>query len=191
MAKRRLPPFPKTMTLRQQEIALAVLGNPHMDQADIGALVGWKGKPSTRSSHISRLISRPDVANWLADARLMAGERAATTIEDVLAETGCHAFYDPGEIAKHPMTGPADIEALPEHVRRCITGWKCDSGGNFIVTLADKNAALERLSKYLGMFVERKRIDIHVEISEMSDKELEAEILELSRVSGILPANAA
>ena len=88
-------------------------------------------------------------------------------------------------------TGPADIEALPEHVRRCITGWKWDAAGNFIVTLADKNAALERLSKYLGMFVERKRIDIHVEISEMSDKELEAEILELSRVSGILPANAA
>jgi hypothetical protein len=29
-----------------------------------------------------------------------------------------------------------------------------------LVTLADKNTALERLSKYLGMFVERKRLGI-------------------------------
>ena len=48
MAKRKLPPFPKTMTLRQQEIALAVLGNPHMDQADIGT-----DDPRTRGDDIS------------------------------------------------------------------------------------------------------------------------------------------
>lgn len=190
MSARKLPPFPPKMTVRQQEIALAVLSHPDMDKNAIGSMLGLKGKEPYKV--INQYLAMPHISNWLADARLMAGERAATTIEDVLTETGHHAFYDPGEIAKHPMTGPADIEALPEHVRRCITGWKWDSAGNFVVTLADKNAALERLSKYLGMFVERKRIDVHVEISEMSDKELDAEILELTRINGILPhANAA
>ena len=48
-----------------------------------------------------------------------------------------------------------DMEHLSPEIRRCITGWKYDRAGNFLLTFRDKDKALELIGKHLGMFVEK------------------------------------
>lgn len=87
-------------------------------------------------------------------ARLTTEREQRTEIkaDAVLKELAVTAFFDPAVIGAAGITGPADIEKLPETVRRCIAGWSWDKAGNFTPKFSDKLRALEMVGRHLGMF---------------------------------------
>lgn len=188
-----MPPFPplgpdRRLNHRQrtvETVARMYLENPTMRQVDIGRAAGLTGKDSGVNSRVSKMLAIPEVKGWLAECVQRMDSRRVAKLEDVMAETTTLALYDPGAIAKHAINKPEDIAELPEDLRRCITGWKWDKAGNFVIDLADKNPHLERLARYLGAFVDRKQVDVNIEITQKSDAELEAEIKELAGNLGI------
>lgn len=65
-------------------------------------------------------------------------------------------------MALEELNGPEDIERLPEHVRRVITGWRWDKHGHFVIEFADKARALDQLARYLGLYQQDRRNDSDV-----------------------------
>ncbi|MEQ8196061.1 MAG: terminase small subunit [Rhodospirillales bacterium] len=107
-----------------------------------------------------RLLEHPDVRAAL-DAAVEARARHEGIVRDqVIAELAAIAFMDPIEIATTALRGPADIALLPERARRLIAGWGFDARGRFQVKLHAKLPALEALARHLGLFIERKRVDL-------------------------------
>jgi phage terminase small subunit len=99
-----------------------------------------------------RLLTNADIGAAIAKAQADRSERTEITQDQVLRELSRMGLYDPADIARHPMSGPADIVTLPEEVRRAIVGWGWDKSGNFTLKLANKQGALELIGKHLGMF---------------------------------------
>jgi phage terminase small subunit len=91
---------------------------------------------------------RAEVDRILAEKTSQCGAEASR----VIAELVRLSFYDPGEIGKYPINGPADIALLPEDLRRCIIGWSWDKNNNFTLKLAPKTPNLELIGRNLGMF---------------------------------------
>lgn len=82
-------------------------------------------------------------------------QRVEVTADRVLEELKALAFYDPGEIGKHKITGPQDIANLPEPLRRCIIGWGWDKTGNFTLKLSAKTPQIDLIGQHLGMWKNR------------------------------------
>lgn len=112
--------------------------------------VSWPDK--TVWSKASTLANDGRVAGRVAELQAPAMKKLDTSIERIILERARLATYDIGDIAGHRLTCPADIATLPADVRQAITGWKWDKEGNFIVTMADKNAHLGALEKINGMY---------------------------------------
>lgn len=100
-------------------------------------------------------LAKPDIADAIASRRAELSEHVGVSQQQIVSEFMRMGFYDPASIAGQPMSGPEDIAALPEEVRRAIVGWGWDRAGNFTVKLADKNAALVNLGRHLGMFTDK------------------------------------
>jgi len=107
----------------------------------------------------------------------------------VLSELAVMAFYDPADLilkgdkaekGYRAISCPEDIRLLPEKVRRAISGWSWNCGGNFCVRLANKTVNVELIGKYLGMFIDRKEIRVG-DLEKASDAELQAKIIEAAR----------
>lgn len=96
-------------------------------------------------------LTKPEIVDAIAAAKLARSERTQVTADRVLEELACLGLYDPGEIAKWPMDGPADIPNLPEPVRRAIVGWGWDKKGNFTLKLSNKLGALVEIGRHLGI----------------------------------------
>jgi len=103
----------------------------------------------------SVLLSNPKVKKAVQSAMEDRGVRTKITADRVLHEIERLAMFDPKDLTR--LTGPRDIENLPEEVRRAIVGWKWDKQGNFMVDLA-KEKALEMLGRHHGLFIDRKEI---------------------------------
>lgn len=139
------------MTPKQQRFVEEYLIDLNATQAAIRA--GYSAK--TAYSIGEENLNKPDIASAIEERRAVLSEKAEVTQERIVAEFAKMAFYDPASIAGQPMSGPGDIAALPEEVRRAIVGWGWDKAGNFTLKLADKNAALTNLGRHLGMFTDK------------------------------------
>jgi phage terminase small subunit len=78
---------------------------------------------------------------------------------DVLREIQRLAMFDPADLTE--VKSPADIKALPEHVRRAIVGWGWDRQGRFTIKTA-KEGALEMLGRHHSLFNDKLKIDATV-----------------------------
>ncbi len=107
------------------------------------------------------ILRRPGVMEAVQEAMDARARRTNIGQDQVLEQLAALAFCDPAEIASVPLNGPADIERLPKHVRACIAGWGWNARGDFMVKLHKKLPALEMLAKHLGMFIERKHVDVN------------------------------
>lgn len=114
--------------------------------------------PSSRNA--GRLISQASIKARIAELMERGAARTEVTVERTVRELAMMAFYDPADLTQAenedgdmvPITGPAQIRLLPERVRRAIVGWSYDRSGNFTLKLANKDGAIEKLGRYLGMF---------------------------------------
>lgn len=146
------------LTPKQQRFVEEYLIDLNATQAAIRA--GYSADTARQTG--SENLSKPDIADAIADARAKLAANTGVTQERIVAEFMRMGFYDPASIAGQPMTGPADIASLPEDVRRSIVGWGWDKAGNFTLKLADKNAALVNLGRHLGMFTDK--LDVNAEM---------------------------
>ena len=117
------------------------------------------GYSEKRASEISyQLLQKTTVQESIAAAMAERAKRTQISQDRVLAELAAMAFYDPADIAREVMSGPADIAKLPEQVRRAIIGWSWDKHGNFVLKLAAKTSSVELIGRHLGMFRERVEV---------------------------------
>lgn len=148
----------------------------------------YKAKGAAAVSGASRLLAQANVAAAVQAMRDKLSEKLEVKAERVLAEWVAMGFYDPADlVVTDPTTGevrditsPRDLKLLPEQVRRCIIGWSWDRNSNFTLKLAPKTPNLELIGRYLGMFVERKKIEIG-ELEKKSDDELDKTIVETAQ----------
>lgn len=158
------------MTPKQQRFVEEYLIDLNATQAAIRA--GYSA--STARAIASENLAKPDIADAIAKARAAMSEKAEVTQERIIAEFCRMGFYDPASIARKPMTGPEDIANLPEDVRRAIVGWGWDKAGNFVLKLADKNAALTNLGRHLGMFNDKLNHGVTPEAAKLIEAGLSA-----------------
>jgi hypothetical protein len=146
-------------------------GRPHFGEMDVNRIAfcegilagkplyrayedvpGWSGKGASARSSASAVSTEVEVQAYLAARRLELYQTTDVTPERVIEEMAVVAFFDPAEIIAQKIETPEDIAKLPEHVRRCIVGWKWDKFRNLVLILADKLSALDKLAKHLGLY---------------------------------------
>lgn len=140
-----------SLTAKQQRFVEEYLVDLNATQAAIRA--GYSAQTASEIGYEN--LSKPQIAEAIAAARVALAANTGVSQERIIAEFCRMGFYDPASIAGQPMRGPEDIPSLPEEVRRAIVGWGWDKAGNFTLKLADKNAALVNLGRHLGMFTDK------------------------------------
>lgn len=113
----------------------------------------------TASSQSFDLLRKPEIQKAVADAQGRREEQLEVTGQEVLREIQRLAMFDPGDLTE--IKSPADIKALPEHVRRAIVGWSWDKQGRFTVKTA-KEGALEMMGRHHSLFNDKLKIDATV-----------------------------
>ncbi len=152
------------MTPRQQRFVEEYLVDLNATQAAIRA--GYSAKSACEQASV--LLRNPKVAAAVAARASRVTRKAEVTVERVLDELETLGFSDIGEILDFSgdrlcLRSPS---AIPERARRAISAVKVkryveghgEEAQTVEVTefkLWSKDAALEKLGKYLKMFVER------------------------------------
>jgi phage terminase small subunit len=111
---------------------------------------GYSKRTARAAGH--KLLCNPAVADAVAAAQAERSERTEITADRVLQELAALAFLDPAQIAAANIKSPDGIAALPEGVRRAVTGWSYDRNEHFTLKLGDKLGALKLIGDHLGMF---------------------------------------
>ena len=121
------------------------------------AAAGYKAKSHSADVAASRLLKNDDIRARIAELTAPALAQTEATVERVLQELTCLAFYDVTQILDSNDDGFAmkDPRTLPEDLRRSIIGIKPIHVGEeagYEYRFADKLRALEALARYLRMF---------------------------------------
>jgi len=125
-------------------------------------------KLTTAATEGSKLLGNPKVAAVVAEQREATAARIELTAERVMLETARLAFFDPRKLFDADGA-PLPVNELDDHTAAAIAGLEAleqfEGSGDerrFVGMLkkykvADKNAALERAAKLLGMFEKDNR----------------------------------
>jgi len=182
-------PKVEKLTVKMENFCLGVVKHGNASQAYREAYNASKMKPASVHRVAREMMEMPKIAARIAQLREAVVEEAVIDQRMVLSELAAMAFYDPADLilkdedaekGYRAISCPEDIRLLPEKVRRAISGWSWDRGGNFCVRLANKTVNVELIGKYLGMFIDRKEIRVG-DLEKASDAELQAKIIEAAR----------
>jgi hypothetical protein len=149
------PATPRTgnKQLNPKQLAFADGVLQGLDYAVAYELAGYKASSGARVQ-ASKLLRHPKVLAYIEERRTEIEAKVNVSAEQVLNELARHAFWDPLDIVAHAIAGPTDIAKLPAEVRRCITGWKWDQRGNFVIQFVDRQRALTDLAKYFRLYTD-------------------------------------
>ena len=127
----------------------------------------WPPYPSCRSENAaaveaSKNLKKPKISNYIEELSKQAAGHAGLSVGRVLREEARLAFYDPRDLVD-PATGEIlPLQRLPEHMARAIVSLKVITTQSlkdpdlvrteYRYKFADKGKALERLSRYLGLY---------------------------------------
>ena len=129
-------------------------------------------------------LTKPDVKKAIDDAISERGKRTEITQDRVLKELARIAFADPRSIAewgdgkmtlKDSASLSDDDAVAVSEVSQTIT----DGKANIKAKMYDKQKALELLGRHLGMFVEKKQIELDATVN-LFDPAIRAELLALA-----------
>lgn len=112
----------------------------------------------TAGSQAFDLLKKPEIQAAIAESMAQRSERTRISQDNVLDAVSAMTLYDAGEIGQYEITKPADVQKLPEHLRRCVVGWSWDKAGNFVLKLADKLGAATLSMRHLGMLNDKLTI---------------------------------
>jgi phage terminase small subunit len=183
----------KPLNLRQERFVDAYIQTGNRREAAIAA--GYS--PKSAKDAADKLMCRDDIrevyerkkADWLPEVDV--------TIADVVRELAAIAFHEPTDLfdAKGQLL---PVRSWPARARRSVASFEivlknAYAGDGQIdhvlrVKFVDKTKALELLSRYLGMLVERKEIGGPGSFASLSDQELAARIHAASgKLAGLAP----
>ena len=127
-------------------------------------LLAYPGCTSEQAAAVeaSRSLKKPKIQSYLEELNAQAAGHAGIYPGRILREEARLAFYDPRDLVD-PRTGEIlPLMHLPEHIARAIVGLKVTRTQSlrdpdmvrteYRYKFADKGKALERLSKYLGLY---------------------------------------
>lgn len=149
----------------QQEAFVLALIQDGMTQSDAYRAAYKAGKMTPKQVHeeASRLASNPKVATRLAELRKEIEQRGVATAAQVLREASRIALFDPRKLLNDDGT-PRRIKDLDDDSAAAIAGLKVKTlngpDGETLEAriaeykIADKNAALEKLFKFHGLYKE-------------------------------------
>ncbi len=143
------------LTPRQEQFVAEYLIDLNATQAAIRA--GYSAK--TAQEQASRLLSNVMVMNLVNEKRQNLQKATDITAERVLKEVAGLAFFDVRKLVNADGS-PKSIIDLDDETARAIQGIELqtvkDGENDFALVrkykMADKNAALEKLMKHLGLF---------------------------------------
>lgn len=123
---------------------------------------GYSAKTAGSQAH--DLLKRPDVAEFIANARHEAATRLCISRDRVLLEISRIAFFDIRKLLRDDGK-PIPVQELGDDIAAAIAGMetaterergaKGDEGGTTYIRkykMADKLVALEKLAKHLGLY---------------------------------------
>lgn len=156
------------------EAYIANGGKGHL--AAIQAGYSAKGQNATRQS--VKLLKRPTVIAALRERQDRLAIKYELTTESVIAEIAKIALFDPGNLFDE--TGALlPIKKMPPQVRAAIASIEIEeieSGGKPIgrvkkIKIWDKNSALEKAMKHLGLFSEDNKQRAMVSIIDLCGRD--------------------
>jgi phage terminase small subunit len=117
----------------------------------------------------------PRVAELQAKVSAIAEDRYAVTQERIIAEVARCAFYRADDFFEWGPSGVVvkdSTKLTPDQIAAVCEASQSITTGTIKIKLADKLAALDKLARIMGMFVEKVEHSGSLNISNMSDEEL-------------------
>ena len=155
--RRSAEPTAKALNPKQQQFVAEYLVDLNATQAAIRA--GYS--PKTAGVQGFDLLKKPEIAAAIESLRNEHAKNTGLTVERVLTEAMRLAFFDIRKLTD-AEGNPIPINQLDDDTAAAIQGLELatersrdEDGSGAVVRkykLADKNAALERLFKHLGLF---------------------------------------
>jgi phage terminase small subunit len=119
--------------------------------------------PEQASARASQYLKHPDSVELLKRIQGELFEEIQVDSDRVLKELACIAFLDPADILDDSGS-VKPISEIPERARRAIASLdvSIDDLGNSLkkVKFESKKSSLELIGKELGMFVDRKKLEV-------------------------------
>lgn len=148
------------MTFKEQRFVEEMLINPDSTQKAAAIRAGYA--PKTAVSAASHLMAQPKIKKALEDSKKAVADRLGFTQDRILQELAKIAFADLETAIPTDSDGNPGMSPLTEVSVETTT----DKTGNRTRSvkikspkLADKQAALIQIGKYLGMFEERVEVE--------------------------------
>lgn len=145
------------LTPQQETFAVAIgSGKSQAEAYRIAYPRALKWQDKTVWSEASTLAKHPKVAARVAGLQKAAADKAVFTAADILIEIKRIAKSDIGGIFDRngKLKKPHELD---EATRAAIASVEFDKDGGFKYRFWDKNAALEKAAKHLGLFTEDNR----------------------------------
>lgn len=150
----------KALTPKQERFVAEYLIDLNATQAAIRA--GYSVRTAEKIG--SENLYKPEIAAEIAAAKEKRGARTNITADRVLTEIARLAFFDPRKLLRDDGE-PIPIQELDDDTAAAIAGMETaterargakddESGVTYIrkYKIADKNSALEKLAKHLGLY---------------------------------------
>jgi len=165
------------LTIKQEKFAQGLFAGLSQREAYKGAYNTERMKDSTIDEEASKLANSPKLTTRIAELTNELKERNMVTVEKVLAEYAKIGFSDIKDFleygTKEVYIGlDKDGKPVQDHIQVVDTKPSSDvdgtlvsevsisKDGTFKFKLHDKMAALEKMGKHLGMFVEKSEVEI-------------------------------
>jgi len=149
-----------TLSPKQEAFCLSYIETANASEAYRRSYNAGKMKPSTINEKASRLIADGKIRARLDELRAGHKKRHEVTVDRIVAELAKIAFANASDFFEW---GPSGVRVRPHEdltedqrsvvceVSQTVTA----DGGTIRVKLSDKQAALDKLGKHLGMFADR------------------------------------
>lgn len=135
----------------------------------------YECEEETAKANASRLLTNANVKAYIDELLEDARNRNKITIDKIVNEYAKLAFFNPSEVFNDNGT-VKDIQQLDDKVTAAIKtikikedyryedGEQVFDGYTKEFSFADKKAALDSLGKFLGMFVDRSKVELSGEV---------------------------
>ena len=147
-------PKPKnTITQKQENFCLAYIETGNASEAYRRAYNATKMKPESIRVNAAKLLVDTNIALRVDQLRAIAAEKSGLIAADVLNEVKRLAFSDLRGIVHQDgrIKMPHELDTA---TAACISSFEIDERGGIKYKFWDKNAALEKAAKHLGLYKE-------------------------------------
>ena len=148
------------LTPKEEAFCLAYLETGNASEAYRLSYSAKTASAKTINEKASRLLDKDKIGARLAEIRAGHQKRHEVTVDRIVAELAKIAFANSED---YFAWGPDGVEVKPSDqlttaqrsVVSEVSQTRTAEGGTIRVKLSDKQAALEKLGKHLGMFIDR------------------------------------